>query len=176
MHCQETNWFVLTGGPSAGKTSLGLYLAYLGYRVVPESARLYTDLKMSEGLSVEEIRKDNTNFQNRVLEMKAEVEARIDPNAVWIFDRGIPDSLPYGVQEVRAKTFHRFRYRGIFFLESVGFQNDYFRTETAEEAQKLAMELEKAYEGFGYSLVRLGRGTLLERASQVRKQIEASLS
>lgn len=39
MNPQSANFFVLTGGPGAGKTTLINYLADLGYRCMPEAGR-----------------------------------------------------------------------------------------------------------------------------------------
>jgi predicted ATPase len=39
----QTNWHVITGAPSSGKTTLIDQLAAKGFRTVPEGARLYIE-------------------------------------------------------------------------------------------------------------------------------------
>jgi len=78
----ETNWYVITGGPSSGKTKIIEYLAFLGYSVIPEAARILIDVEKSRGKSVEEIRSNEAEFQKKVLEMKIEIENRISPERI----------------------------------------------------------------------------------------------
>ncbi len=58
-----TNWYAITGAPRAGNTSFLRYLAFYQYKyqlpyfIRPEAARVDIDTKMSQGLTLEMIRK-----------------------------------------------------------------------------------------------------------------------
>ena len=40
---EKTNWYIITGGPSTGKSKTIDHLAYLGYLIRPEVARILID-------------------------------------------------------------------------------------------------------------------------------------
>jgi len=90
-----TNWYVITGGPSSGKTTTVDMLHGLGYTTTIEHARHYLDLKRVEGKTVEEVRALRLEFQHGVLAMQLEQEASLDPEATIFLDHAIPDSLAY---------------------------------------------------------------------------------
>lgn len=91
----ETNWYVVTGGPSTGKTTTINMLAERGYKTAIEHARHYIDTMLVEGQSVEELRSNKRAFQLGVLDMQIEQEASIDPKDLVFLDRAIPDALAY---------------------------------------------------------------------------------
>ena len=106
----ETNWYVITGAPSSGKTTLLKELGELGYRVIHEVARAFIEMEMEQGQTLEKIRADKETFENRVLHAKIAIEERLPKDKVIIFDRAIPDSIPYfeladlGTKEVIGKS------------------------------------------------------------------------
>ena len=69
-----TNWWVITGGPSTGKSTLIERLSRRGYQVTQEAARQIIDEEMAKGRSLEQIRRDEWEFQERVSRRKEEVE------------------------------------------------------------------------------------------------------
>ena len=89
------NWYVITGGPSSGKTTVLNELAKLDYLIYPEAARVFIDKEMAKGKSREEIRGDEAKFQKGVLTIKIKVEKEALKNKVVFFDRAIPDSIAY---------------------------------------------------------------------------------
>jgi len=54
----KTNWYVLTGGPSSGKTTSVNLLAAKGYKTTIEHARHYLDTERIHGRTVKEVRKN----------------------------------------------------------------------------------------------------------------------
>src|SRR4051812_21169337 len=91
----DTNWYVITGGPFAGKTTLIEALRHLGHTIEEESARAYLDGEFARGRTVADIRADEGIFQQKVLEHKFARHERLLKNDTIFFDRGIPDSLAY---------------------------------------------------------------------------------
>jgi predicted ATPase len=157
----NNNWYVITGAPHSGKTTLIEMLRDLGYKVVLEAARVYIDEEMEEGKALEEIRKDELAFQRKVLELKIENEKKESPNEIIFWDRGIPDSLAYYemlgfakdkfLQEATEKA----KYKKVFLLGTLSYEKDYARTES-EDQQKLIHELlKKAYRQHGHKLVEI---------------------
>src|SRR5579872_2819615 len=63
----KTNWCVLTGAPCSGKTTALNVLKDLGYRCIPEMARVYIEDELSKGHSLKEIRADERAFQKKVV-------------------------------------------------------------------------------------------------------------
>lgn len=64
-----TNWYVITGGPSSGKTTTVNLLRDRGYTTTIEHARHYLDLQRIAGRTVEEVRAKQRQFQRGVLDM-----------------------------------------------------------------------------------------------------------
>ena len=91
----ETNWCVITGGPSTGKTTAINMLTERGYKTTIEHARHYIDTMRVKGQSVEELRSNKREFQLGVLDMQIEQEASINPKDLVFLDRAIPDALAY---------------------------------------------------------------------------------
>src|SRR5678815_4588962 len=91
----KTNWYVITGGPCSGKTTTVNLLHSRGYKITIEHARHYLDTQRISGRTVEEVRKNQREFQLGLLEMQIEQENSITPDDLIFLDRAIPDSLAY---------------------------------------------------------------------------------
>ena len=90
-----TNWYVITGGPCSGKTTTVNMLSEKGYKTTVEYARHYLDTQRQNGRSIEEVTKNQEEFQSGVLDMQLEQEASLNPKEVVFLDRAIPDALAY---------------------------------------------------------------------------------
>lgn len=95
MAGNQTNWYVITGGPASGKTTTISLLKALGYKTTIEHARHYIDTQLISGKSVEEIRSNQKEFQSGILDMQIEQEASLCREDVIFLDRAIPDALAY---------------------------------------------------------------------------------
>lgn len=153
-------WYVITGGPCSGKTTMINELSKLGYHTVPELARVLIDREIKNGNPLEEIRRDESEFQKRVLLLKIEIENKVPKKKIVFFDRAIPDSIAYykilGINPKNLiKTCKRKKYRKVFFLEQLPFEKDYARTENTEDANKLSKLLFECYSELGYEIVKI---------------------
>lgn len=151
-------WYVITGGPCSGKTTIINELSKLGFYTVPEAARLLIDREKNNGKSLEEIRRDELDFQVKVLKLKIEIENKMPRDKVIFFDRAVPDSIAYyeflGVDSKQLKeSCKEKRYRKVFFLEQLQFEKDYARVESEELANKLSDLLLNAYLELGYEVI-----------------------
>jgi predicted ATPase len=175
---KQTNWIVVTGGPSSGKSTLLEYFKSQGHFIVPESARILIDQEIAKGKTLQEIRADEGAFQNKVLEMKLKWEEKTSPEQFTFFDRGIPDSIAYtqvcGVDTTLAfVASQKRRYKKVFHLEQVPFENDYSRIEDQEKAHVVSELLFDVYTSLGYKVVRVPLMSIEERAILIFRSIEA---
>ena len=155
-----TNWHVVTGGPSAGKSKTLEHLSFRGCKIIPEAARILIDDEMSRGKTLQEIRRDEQAFQERILQMKLEVEQKLNPREHLFLDRGIADSIAYfrfhGADPKPAIDASRHRvYKTVFLLDQVRFQRDEARIESVESARRINDLLLEAYAELGYTVIRV---------------------
>jgi len=172
-----SNWYVITGGPSSGKTTVLNELAKLGYLVYPEVARVLIDKEMAKGKTLREIRKNEAEFQRKVLKMKAKIENKAPKDKIVFFDRAIPDSIAYyqicGLDPKEVlKLYKRKRYRKIFFLEQLPLDQDYARTEDKKTIERLNKLLKESYKKLGYEVVNIPVMPIRERVQKVLKEIK----
>ena len=119
---KQTNWYVITGGPNSGKTCVINYLAYIGYLIRPEIARMIIDDEISKGKKLEQIRVNEVKFLKEITKLKIQVEDSTLPEQVVFWDRGIPDDIAYLNYYKADATFQieavqKRRYKEIFLLE-----------------------------------------------------------
>ena len=137
----HTNWYVLTGGPCTGKTTMVNMLSNVGYKTTIEHARHYIDTQKASGRSVKEITEKKRQFQLGVLNMQLEEEQSLNPNEIVFLDRAIPDALAYyrflGIPPEQAllDAMDFFCYKKIFILDRLPLINDYARRE--DEADQI---------------------------------------
>ncbi len=162
-------WYVLTGGPCAGKTTTIDELARRGYPVLAEPARLIIEEKLAAGKKIEEIIGDPEWLVSVVRRAHAQEKA-VPTTETYFFDRATPDSLAYynlfkkEVDEELREAMRDVRYRKVFLLDLVDFKNDEARSETPEEAMILHGLIREAYEDQGYEIVEVPVMPVGERA------------
>ncbi len=161
MKCMGNNWYVITGAPSSGKTTMINLLKDKGFKVVYEVARIYIDQKISEGKKIEEIRRDEVSFQEKILKLKIEAEKNLAKEEITFFDRGIPDSDAYYVlrgtkqSDLLKQAIINSQYKKVFLLDLLDYEKDYARTETLEEQAKIHDLLEESYRKIHADIVRV---------------------
>lgn len=139
---EQTNWVVITGGPSSGKSTVLEYLKDKGYATTAEMARVYIDEQIAQGKTLAEVRGDEENLQRTVLQMKIDLEERTPLEQLTFFDRGIPDTIAYqkifgGDIAAVLRASRKRRYKSIFLFEPIPFIQDYARTEDQEQADEI---------------------------------------
>lgn len=147
----SNNWYVITGGPSSGKTTTVNMLSERGYQTTIEHARHYIDTMHQSGRTVEEIRRNQQEFQSGILEMQIEQEASLAPDKMVFLDRAIPDALAYyrflnlPVDEEITNAMQSVSYKKVFILDLLPFVKDYARTEDEEAQKKIHSLLVEVY-------------------------------
>jgi len=173
----ETNWYVITGAPSSGKTTLVRELEKLGCRVVHEVARAYIEMQIQQGRTLQEIRADKRSFENWILHTKISIEAELPKDNVIIFDRAIPDSIAYfeaaGLDSKEAiEKSPRNRYKKVFLLNRLPYQVDHVRIEDNQIAIDLDQGIEQSYRMLGYDVIRINAMPVEDRVKVVLQEIE----
>ena len=173
----QTNWYVVTGGPSSGKTTTVNLLQSHGYKTTIEHARHYIDTQKVTGKTVEEIRANQIVFQQGILDMQIEQEQAISPDDVVFLDRAIPDALAYyrflelSPDEKLQEAVHKHLYKKVFILDPLPLVSDYARTEDGDAQKKIHALLTEAYESLPYPVVHVPVLSPEERVDFILKNI-----
>lgn len=138
--------FVVTGGPSVGKTTIISLLEQRGFRVVPEQA---TQI-IKEGEFLPWV--DRDRFQREVLRRQLEVEAPyVDSADIVFLDRALYDGEAYYINDgmVPPSDFNQLdpsRYEMAFLVEELSsFDNNGVRWENQEFTRKITPIFEHCY-------------------------------
>ena len=173
----KTNWYVVTGGPSSGKTTTVNLLQSRGYKTTIEHARHYIDTQKVTGNTVEEIRENQVAFQQGILDMQIEQEQSLSPDDVVFLDRAIPDALAYyrflglPVDEKLQGALGKHAYKKIFILDPLPLVSDYARTEDAAAQKKIHALLAEVYKSLPYPVVHVPILPPKERVDFILKNI-----
>ncbi len=172
------NWYIITGGPSTGKTTLLQELELLGHKTVPEAARTWIDENLGRGISVKQLRADEYKFQQDIAKLKAKIERAIDADALTFFDRGMHDTLAfmrhYGfpIEGWIVKLAEKSQYKKVFLLEPLAFyERDYARTEDQHFLNKIPQLLHDVYTEFGMKPISVPPISPAERAKFILHHI-----
>lgn len=155
----KNNWYVITGGPSSGKTTTVNLLKARGYKTTVENARHYIDTQRSNGKTVEEIKQNQAAFQLKVLNLQIQEEKKIAPADIIFLDRAIPDALAYYRflnLEPAAKLLEIMKtvsYKKIFILEYLPLVQDYARTEDVAAQKKIHKLITEVYESLPFPVI-----------------------
>ncbi len=155
---ETPEWYVITGGPCAGKTTTCNELMRLGHPVLAEPARLEIETKLARGMTIEQIVTD-ADWLPSVVRRSTAQERELPTDTVWFLDRATPDSVAYyrlsgrELDEQILNAMKEIRYRKVFLLDLVDYVTDYARTETPEQARALHKAIHSAYQEQGYEIV-----------------------
>jgi predicted ATPase len=156
----QTNWHVISGALSSGKTTLIGQLADQGFHTVPEGARLYLERERARGRTTEEIRENLAALQSGIVDMQLRIEGELLATDVALLDRAVPDCLTWwricglNPNEILAECF-RHRYASVFVLDRLPIQGDGLRLEEEAVAAFEDEWITRDYTALGYSVVRV---------------------
>jgi len=158
-NAKQTNWYVITGGPSSGKTTTVNLLRERGYITTMEHARHFLDTQRLKGRTIEEVRKNQREFQLGVLDMQIEQENEIAPNVQVFLDRAIPDALAYyrflnlTEDDKLIEALKNVSYKKVFIMDYLPLKNDYARNENSEAQKKIHELITEVYESLPFPVV-----------------------
>lgn len=148
--------YVLTGGPSVGKTTVLTLLKEKGYLVLPESARPILEQEQAKEDGI--LPTNNPEkFQEMVAIRQAEKEKDLEGDIAFL-DRSLIDGYAYCILSnvSKPKLIEQYAYNAyekIFILDRLPFIDDGTRWEDSEKAQKIHKIIEDTYKNFNYELI-----------------------
>ena len=177
-----SRFFVITGGPGSGQSTLIDALAARGFARTIEAGRAIIQEQVASGGGALPW-SDPAAFAEAMFacELRSYDEA-IQRDGVVFFDRGIPDvagylrlmNLTVPARIDAAVRSHRYNAR-VFVAPPWPeiFAQDAERKQTLDVAEQTYHTLTATYAGYGYALVELPRAGVAERAAFVMGQVRA---
>ena len=178
------NFFVLSGGPAAGKTSLLLELQKRGYAIVPEIAReLIKEQQCINGNALpwkDQILYKEIMFDRSIQSFK-EIDQMEGQTTPVFFDRSFIDSICYArlieseISELMNAYAENWRYNTQVFMLPPWkeiYETDTERKQQWEEAVLTYEMMVDTYESYGYHIIELPKTTVSERADFVIKAVQ----
>jgi predicted ATPase len=156
----QTNWHIISGASSSGKTTLINLLKAKGFKTVPEPARQYLQQGVAAGHSIAEQQRDLRSLNRRIMAYTLKIELELPVEERLFCDRGFPDCLSYcrlvglDPNEFLPACFHR-HYASVFILDRLPFHHDGVRYEDDALADFLHQWTIKDYLALGYEVVKV---------------------
>lgn len=177
---ENRNFYIFTGGPGSGKSTVLEILKNKGYLTVNEVAREIIKNQVRTGGDALPW-KNTVRYSNLMLLWSiVDFEEFVHTDKPCFFDRGIIDTIGYArlinipVSDDMLLTSNRYRYNKKVFLFPFWkeiYVNDAERKQDLDEAQKTCLVLKETYEKFGYETVDVPFLSPEERAEWILKQI-----
>lgn len=148
--------YVITGGPSFGKTTLISALERRDFKCISEVATMLINEALDKG--EEHPAKNRDTFQKNILSTQIKLEEKVDKYEGKVFcDRGLLDGIAYyrfdGLipPEYIIDKVGQTDYELIFLVSPLKrYKKDVVRTENQEEALRIHDFIREVYEEFGY--------------------------
>lgn len=168
----KNNFYILTGGPGSGKTTLIEQLGMMGYDCIPETGRKIIQQQLSSGGTALPWA-DKAEYSRLMLQHSVQdYLSQSTETDVRFFDRGIPDVLGYteliGLpdREIFIKATENFRYNSTVFILPPWleiYKTDAERKQSPELAATTYHMMKAIYERYHYKLVEIPRTSVAER-------------
>ena len=174
---RQTNWYVITGAPCSGKTTVVNLLHEQGYKTTIEHARHYLDTQRLDGRAIKDVRKNQIEFQQAVLKMQIEQEKELSATDVVFLDRAIPDALAYyhflnlPPDEKLMEAMSTVSYKKIFILEYLPLVHDYARLEDEVAQKQIHKLLTEVYGSLPFPVIHVPVLKLAERVDVILKNL-----
>lgn len=177
------NYYIISGGPGAGKTTLIAALASAGFATASESGRaILTHQQAIDGPA--QHTRDAALYAEIMLQRDMESHGALRGAAgPAFFDRGVPELVGYlemmghSVPPHFKRAAARYRYNDTVFLAPPWpeiYAHDELRKQSPDEAQRSYDVAAAIYPRFGYRTLELPRASVGERVAFVRAAIGLS--
>ena len=156
----QTNWHVITGASSSGKTTLIELLTIKGFQTFPEVGRQYFERELAKGRKIDEIREDRTAMTRQIYGLWLKFNDGLRATDITFLDRGLPDALSFyrfakmNPNEILLDCFQH-RYASVFILNRLPYQQDGIRGGDDTTAAYFDSWMERDYSALGYKVVRV---------------------
>jgi predicted ATPase len=175
--------FVLTGAPGAGKTAIVRQLELDGFGVVDEAATDLIALAQAQGITEPWT---HPSFIDSIadLQRRRQVRASGQPDAVQFHDRSaictaalaaylghpVSDALSRELERIETQAIYQKR---VFFIKNLGFVvPSVARQISFENALRFERIHEETYRKFGFEIVPIEPGNLLDRVAAITTAIQ----
>ncbi len=156
----HTNWHVVTGASSSGKTTLIDQLADKGFQTFPEVGRRYFERELAKGRTIDEIREDRAALTCKVYDLWVELNRSLQHSDLLFLDRGLPDALAFyrfagmNPNEILPDCF-QYRYASVLMLNRLPYQQDGIRAGDDDSAAYFEAWMLRDYRALGYNVIRV---------------------
>jgi predicted ATPase len=163
----ETNWTVITGVFSSGKTTLidDVRAKRPEFGVLPDAARQVINQGLAwvgpkgERITIDDILRTQ-RFEDTVFARKWSAHCSAEPHMPHLLDYGLPDVIAFSrgcglstsLFESRAGLF---RYKKVFVLEPLEYIEEAARKWTSDERERILGGIADVYKEFGFSSIRV---------------------
>ena len=164
------SFYIITGGPGGGKTSLLENLATHGYNFIPETARQIMKERLAKGLAP---RPDPSIFAQQIFELDwKNFVSNSDLSSLLFFDRSFMDSAcmlfdsDLNSYENIRDTYMANRYNNMVFITPPWkeiYRTDDERDQSFEQSIEVYTRLAKWYKEHDYDMVILPKDTIENR-------------
>lgn len=180
----KNNFFIITGGPGVGKTTLINRLNQHGFQIIQEDARRIIKNQM-------ETNNDGLPWKNKELYAELMLEASIKSyndtiieeksNDITFFDRGIIDTICYmklediPISEQIINLTKNYSYnKNVFILPPWKeiYETDNERKQDWKEAKFTYQKMYETYTEFGYNLIDLPKLEIEERVNFIIENLD----
>ena len=152
--------YVITGGPSVGKTTTLNELFRRGYRVIHETARAIVDEQLKKGGKTLPWT-NPVKFQEEIARRQVKLEKTIKEKEIVFLDRGLADGAAYYIihgfePPKELLRISKKRYAKVFILDPLPkYTTTYYRKEDKKLALKEHKLVIDIYERLGYKIIRV---------------------
>ncbi|MBA2657340.1 MAG: AAA family ATPase [Tatlockia sp.] len=174
------NFFLFTGGPGAGKTTVLEELARLGYLVAPEVAREIIKNQHATGGNATHVGDRNTYSDLMFKQSLKDFQDRLSIKQIIFFDRGLPDLYSYMNRfcgEVKAEiiaAIAHYRYNPKVFLFPPWpeiYCHDTERKQDFQEAIETYVAVKEGYATCGYQMIEVPKSSIEKRVLFILKTL-----
>jgi len=183
MNSRQETFYIITGGPGVGKTTLLNELEKSGYSIVPEIARQIIKEQMA-------INGDGLPWKNKELYTDLMLKASVqsynltrtnNSSSIYFFDRGILDTLCYaemiglGVSDEMNEITNYCKYnKKVFILPPWPeiYQTDNERKQTWQEAEWTFQKMKEIYLKYDYDIIEVPKDTVENRKHFILKKLD----